>query len=44
MGTAGPQGGVAKVMPPLTIDEVGLKDGLERLGQAVDDVAEGASR
>lgn len=39
METAGPEGAVAKVMPPLTIDEVAMKDGLALLCAAVDDVA-----
>ena len=42
--TAGPEGGVAKLMPPLTIDEVALKEGLELFSAAVDDVAREASR
>ena len=37
--TAGPEGGVAKIMPPLTIDDVALKEGLEMLGSAVEAVA-----
>jgi len=39
METAGPEGHVAKVMPPLNIDEVTLKDGLELLDAAVRSVA-----
>lgn len=39
METAGPEANVAKVMPPLTIDEVSLKDGLEILEAAVHSVA-----
>jgi diaminobutyrate-2-oxoglutarate transaminase len=35
METAGPDGNVVKVMPPLTIDEVTLKEGLEILETAV---------
>jgi len=37
--TSGPDGNVVKVMPPLTIDEVSLKDGLEILETAVAEVA-----
>jgi diaminobutyrate-2-oxoglutarate transaminase len=44
METAGPEGGVAKVMPPLTIDEVALKEGLALLAAAVDEVAEEVAR
>jgi diaminobutyrate-2-oxoglutarate transaminase len=44
METAGPEGEVAKVMPPLTIDDVALKDGLSRLSGAVDAVAEEMER
>jgi 4-aminobutyrate aminotransferase-like enzyme len=33
-------GGVAKVMPPLLIDDVALKEGLEILAAAVEHVAE----
>jgi diaminobutyrate-2-oxoglutarate transaminase len=44
METAGPEGGVAKVMPPLTIDEVALKDGLSILASAVESVAEEPTR
>lgn len=40
METAGPDGEVAKVMPPLVIDELSLKEGLERLESAVHRVAE----
>jgi len=39
METAGPEGHVAKVMPPLNIDDVALKDGLELLDSAVRSVA-----
>ncbi|MGH0033864.1 MAG: diaminobutyrate--2-oxoglutarate transaminase [Myxococcota bacterium] len=39
METAGPEGHVAKVMPPLTIDEIALKEGLEILESAVRAVA-----
>jgi diaminobutyrate-2-oxoglutarate transaminase len=35
METAGPEGNVAKVMPPLTIDEVTLKEGLEILEASI---------
>ncbi len=38
--TAGPDGGVAKVMPPLNIDEVAFKDGLRILSAVVDEVVE----
>jgi diaminobutyrate-2-oxoglutarate transaminase len=40
--TAGAEGEVAKVMPPLTIDEVAFKDGLGLFSEVVDDVASGA--
>jgi diaminobutyrate-2-oxoglutarate transaminase len=39
METAGPEANVAKVMPPLTIDEVSLKDGLDLLEASVHGVA-----
>ncbi len=39
METAGPEGNVAKVMPPLNIDEVALKDGLDMLEASVHAVA-----
>ena len=42
--TAGPEGQVAKVMPPLTIDEVSLKGGLDLLEASVRAVATGSSR
>jgi len=35
METAGPEGQVVKVMPPLTVDEIALKEGLEILEVAV---------
>ena len=41
METAGPEANVAKVMPPLTIDEVSLKDGLDLLEASVHSVAGG---
>ena len=41
METAGPEGEVVKLMPPLTIDEVSLKEGLEIFASAVDDAANG---
>jgi 4-aminobutyrate aminotransferase-like enzyme len=34
METAGPEGNVAKVMPPLTVDELALKEGLDLLESA----------
>ena len=37
--TAGPEGGVAKIMPPLTIDEVAYKDGLGLFSEVVDEVS-----
>jgi diaminobutyrate-2-oxoglutarate transaminase len=39
METAGPEGHVAKVMPPLTVDEVTLKEGLEIVESAVRSVS-----
>jgi diaminobutyrate-2-oxoglutarate transaminase len=39
METAGPAGNVAKVMPPLTIDEPALKEGLEILEGVVHELA-----
>jgi len=44
METAGPEGQVAKVMPPLTIDEVSLKGGLDLLEASVHAVATAPSR
>jgi diaminobutyrate-2-oxoglutarate transaminase len=44
METAGPEGGVAKVMPPLTIDEVSLKEGLALLVTTMDEMAGGTER
>jgi diaminobutyrate-2-oxoglutarate transaminase len=38
METSGPEGEVAKVMPPLTITDDELSDGLDRLVAAVHDV------
>ena len=40
METAGPEGNVAKVMPPLTIDDLALKEGLDILETAVHAVAD----
>jgi len=40
METAGPEGNVAKVMPPLTIDEISLKEGLEILEATVHEAAQ----
>jgi len=37
--TSGPDGEVVKVMPPLTIDDATLEEGLGLLGDAVDEVA-----
>ncbi len=42
--TAGPEGAVAKLMPPLNIDEVSFKDGLEILSRVIDDVAADGDR
>jgi diaminobutyrate-2-oxoglutarate transaminase len=42
METAGPEGNVAKVMPPLTIEKPALKEGLEILEAAVRSVSPGA--
>jgi diaminobutyrate-2-oxoglutarate transaminase len=39
--TAGPDSEVLKLLPPLTIDEEHLEDGLEIIAAAVDDVATG---
>jgi diaminobutyrate-2-oxoglutarate transaminase len=44
METAGPESNVAKVMPPLTIDEVALKEGLDVLARAVSQVAREAAQ
>jgi len=44
METAGPEGSVLKAMPPLTIDEVAFKEGLERLASAVEQVSREAPR
>lgn len=41
METAGPRGEVAKVMPPLLIDDLDLKEGLELLETAIRQVADG---
>ncbi|MGH0029645.1 MAG: diaminobutyrate--2-oxoglutarate transaminase [Myxococcota bacterium] len=41
METAGPEGNVAKVMPPLTVDEIALKEGLDILESSVHAVEEG---
>jgi diaminobutyrate-2-oxoglutarate transaminase len=43
METAGPEGNVAKVMPPLTIDEPALKEGLDALESAVHAAVAGGS-
>ena len=42
--TAGPDNEVAKIMPPLTIDEVAFKDGLGIFSEVLDDVAAGDLR
>jgi diaminobutyrate-2-oxoglutarate transaminase len=43
METAGPEGNVVKVMPPLTIDEIELKEGLEILETSIHSVTTDSS-